>query len=90
MINDNNSNNNNNNDNNNNKKERKKYYKSSRFKNFLQFRGFALHYESAESAESYKNFVILADKRLDYFLMELKLISNLQSQQKTGSGQLFT
>ena len=25
-----------------------------------------------------------------YFLTELKLISNLQNRQKTGSGQLFT
>ena len=31
-----------------------------------------------------------SDKRLDYFLTEFKLISNLQNQQKTGSGQLFT
>ena len=61
--------------------------KSSRFKNFRQF---ALHCESVESVESSENFVILADKRLDYFLTELKLISNLQNQQKTGSGQLFT
>ena len=64
--------------------------KSSRFQNFRQFRGFALHYKSVRSAENWENFVILADKRLDYFLTELKLISNLQNQQKTGSGQLFT
>ena len=64
--------------------------KSSTFKNVRLFRGFALHFESAELAESRENLVILADKRLDYFLTELKLISNLQNQQKTGSGQLFT
>ena len=60
------------------------------FKNFRWFRGFALHYDSTESAESWENFVILAEKRLDYFLTELKLISNPQNQQKTGSDQLFT
>ena len=64
--------------------------KSLRFKNFRWFRGLALHYDSTESAESWENFVILAEKRLDYFLTELKLISNPQNQQKTGSGQLFT
>ena len=53
--------------------------KSSRFKNFCQFCGFALHWKSAESVESWKNFVILADKRLDYFLTGLELISNLQT-----------
>ena len=63
----------------------KKNEKSARFKNFHQFRGFALHYESLESAESWENLAILADKRLDYFLTEFKLISNLQNQQKTGS-----
>ena len=56
----------------------KKNKKSSRFKNFRRFRGFALHHESAESAKSSENFVILADKKLDYLLTELKLISNLQ------------
>ena len=64
--------------------------KSSRYKNFRRFRGFALHFESAGSLESWENFVTLADKRLDYVLTGLKLISNLQNQQKTGSGQLFT
>ena len=39
--------------------------KSSRLKNFRWFRRFALHYESAESAESWENFVLLAVKRLD-------------------------
>ena len=68
----------------------KKNDKSSRFKNFHQLRGFPLHYKSAESAKSWECFVILADKRLHYFLTELKLISNLQYQQKTRSGQLFT
>ena len=52
--------------------------KSSRFKGIRILRGFALHYESAESAKSWENFVILADKKLDYLLTELKLISNLQ------------
>ena len=42
-----------------------------------QFRGFALQYESTESVESGENFVISADKRLDYFLTEFELISNL-------------
>ena len=68
----------------------KKNKKSSKFKNFRWFRRFALYHESAESAESWEDFVILADKRLDYFLTELKWISNLQNHQKTGSGQLFT
>ena len=58
----------------------KKNEKSSRFKNFRRFRGFTLHYESAESVENWESFIILADKRLDYFLAEFKLISNLQNQ----------
>ena len=62
----------------------KKNYKSSRFKNFRRFREFAVHYEAAELVESWENFVTLADKRLDHILGELKLISNLQNQQKTG------
>ena len=64
--------------------------KYSIFKHFRRFRGFTLHYESMESAESWEYFVILADKRLDHFLSELKLISNLQKQKKVESGQLFT
>ena len=64
--------------------------KYSIFKHFRPFRGFGLHYESVESAESWEYFVILADKRLDHFLSELKLISNLQKQKKVESGQLFT
>ena len=64
--------------------------KYSIFKHFRRFRGFVLHYESMESAESWEYFVILADKRLDHFLSELKLISNLQKQKKIESGQLFT
>ena len=51
---------------------------------------FALRLVYYESAESWENFVLLADKRLDYFLTELKLIPNLQNQQKTESDQLFT
>ena len=38
-----------------------------------------LQYESTESVESREDFVILADKRLDYFLTELELISNLET-----------
>ena len=64
--------------------------KSSRFRSFRRFRGFAVHYESAESVESWENFEMLADKRLDYFLTGLKLISNLQNQQKTEWGRLFS
>ena len=36
----------------------KKHEKSSRIKNFRQFRGFALDYESEESAETWENFVL--------------------------------
>ena len=60
----------------------KKNEKYSRFKTFRWFRGFALHYESAESAESWENFVLLLDKRLDYFLIEWKLVPNLQNSRK--------
>ena len=60
----------------------KKNEKSSRFKNFCQFRWFALRYEFAESAESSENFVLLPDKRLDYFLTELQLVSNVQNSRK--------
>ena len=56
--------------------------KSSRFENFRRFGGFAVHYESAESAESSENFSKLPDKRLDYFLTELKLDSNVQNSRK--------
>ena len=54
----------------------------SKFKNFHHFPGFALHCESAESAENWQNYVLLADKRFDHFLSELKLISNLKSPKK--------
>ena len=63
--------------------------KSSRFKNFRRFRGLALHYESVESAESWENFVILVGKRLDYFLTELELISNLQTPEKNWIRSAF-
>ena len=53
--------------------------KSSRFKIFRRFRGFALHHVSVESAESSQNVVKLPDKRLDYLLTELKLVPNVQS-----------
>ena len=43
---------------------------------------FVLHYESVEPAENWEDFVLLSRKRLDYFLSELKLISNLKTQQK--------
>ena len=36
----------------------KKHEKSSRSRNFRQFRGFALDYESEESAETWENFVL--------------------------------
>ena len=60
----------------------KKNEKSSRFKNFRQFSGFALQYESAELRESSENFVLLLDKRLDYLLAELKLVPNVQKSRK--------
>ena len=44
---------------------------------------------TTNSVESWENFVLLADKRLDYFLTEVKTISNQQKQQETGSGQPF-
>ena len=50
--------------------------KSSILKNLRWFRGFALHYQSAQSGESWENFILLAGKGLDYLLIELKLISN--------------
>ena len=61
----------------------------SRFKNFCRCREIALHYESAESVES-SEYYILADKRLDYFLSDLKLIFNQQNQQKIELRRRFT
>ena len=61
----------------------KKNKKYSRITNFHWFRGFALHYESAELTESWENFVfLLTDKRLNYILTELKLVPNLQKSRK--------
>ena len=48
--------------------------KISRFKNFCWIHGFALHYESIESAEIWENFVLLACRRLTFLFSELKLI----------------
>ena len=62
--------------------KKKKNEKSSTLKNFRRFRGFALHYESVESAESWENFVLLPDERLDYLLTELKLVPNVQNSRK--------
>ena len=61
----------------------------SNLKNFHRFRGFALHCESAKSAENWQDFLWILGSRLDYFLSELKLISNLQNQQKIESWQPF-
>ena len=68
---------------------KKKKENISNLKNFRRFRGFALHYESAESAENWQDLVLILGNRLDYFLSELKLILNLQKQQKIESWQLF-
>ena len=62
----------------------------SRFKNFCRCRKIALHYESAEWAESSKKFKFLTDKKLDYFLSDLKLIFNQQNQQKIELRRRFT
>ena len=60
------------------------------WKKFHRFRGFALHYESTVLAENrWQDLVLILGNRLDYFLSELKLISNLQNQQKIESWQLF-
>ena len=56
--------------------------KTSRFKNFHRFRGLALHYKSSELAESWENFVLLPDERLDYFLTVLKLVPNVENSRK--------
>ena len=58
--------------------------------NFRRFRKFALHYESAETVKSSECFLLLTDQRLYYFLSDLKLIFNLQNQQKTELGRRFT
>ena len=42
---------------------RKLNEKSLRLKNFRRFHGFALHYESTESVESWEDFVLLSDKK---------------------------
>ena len=62
--------------------------KSSRFKNFRRFPAFALHYESVESTESSENVVLLPDKRLDYFLTVLKLVSNVQNSRKLNKASV--
>ena len=63
---------------------RKKKWKSLGVKNSCWFSWLALQCESAESVENWKNFVLLADKGFtfvtDYFLLKLKLISELQEQ----------
>ena len=64
---------------------KKKKENISNFKNFLRFRGFALHYESVELAKNCQDLILIISNRLDYFLSELKLISNLQNQQKIES-----
>ena len=69
---------------------RKLNEKYSKPKNFGWFRAFALHFESAESTESWENFVLLPYKWLDFLLMKLKLVFNLQNQQKVESVQLYT
>ena len=62
---------------------------SSRTKNFRWFSGFALHFESAGSAESWENFILLPDKRLDYFLTELKLVFNPQNSRKLNQASFL-
>ena len=62
--------------------------KSSRFKNFRRFRGFAMHYESVELTESSENVVLLPDKRLDYFLTVLKLVPNVQNSRKLNKASV--
>ena len=69
---------------------RKKNEAYARFQNFRQFHEFALHYESAELAESLERFTLLTNKKLDYFLSDLKLIFNLQNQQKVELRKCFT
>ena len=68
----------------------KKKEKSSRFKNFRRFCEFALHYESAESVESWENFLSLPDKKLDCFFNRVKTGSQCAKGQKVESDQLFT
>ena len=70
-------------------KKKKKKENLSNLKNVHRFPGFALHYESAELAENWQDLVLIVGNTLDYFLSELKLISNLQNQQKIESWQLF-
>ena len=56
---------------------RKKNEKSSRFRYFPRFRGFALCYKSAELVESWANILLSASKTLDCQSSELKLILHL-------------
>ena len=64
--------------------------KSSRFKNYPRFRGFALHYESEKSPESSENVVLLPyKKRLDYFLTVLKLALNVQDSRKLNKASFL-
>ena len=68
----------------------KKNEKASRFKNFRQFRVFALHYESAKSAASWENFVLLPDKKAGFSFNRVWTSSQCTKQQQVESDQLFT
>ena len=49
-----------------------------------------MQFESAEWAESSESFILLTEKRLDYFWSDLKLVFNQQNQQKIELGWRFT
>ena len=59
------------------------------FLNFLPIPRIRSHYESAESAESWENFVLLPDKKLDDLLTELKLVPNVQNSEKLNQTSFY-
>ena len=55
----------------------------------VNFRGFALHYESPESAESWENFVWLARKKLNKEAHYLKKITGVKLYTNWSKIRLF-
>ena len=48
-----------------------------------------MQYKFVESAESSENALLLLDKRLDYFLIMLKLVPNLESTRKLNKASFL-
>ena len=73
------------------KVSRKRNEKCSRFQiNISVDSADLLYTANPQNWRKVEKFVLLADKRLDSFVSDLRLIFNLQNEQKIESGQLFT